>query len=140
MSVTKSLLSAFILANCLFVAMSFVARRAGLDYHFSTLIGRPSDPYGFQNLVLPRLVRHLLVLTPSGLAAVAVYRALRNKTLQFSISSLLVATVLVAVPFALGAGSQTNIRPVRAMLFVLYLVALSIVLTCVLVCRRKRRH
>jgi hypothetical protein len=127
MGIAKSMTPAVIVGACLFFALNFVAKRSSLDYHISNLVGRLDDPYGFQNLALPRLLRLLAIVTPSILATYVVYQLLRFGTGQFSMSSLLGGMALVAVLVGLGIGDSSEAvnRPIRAATVVAYSIALT---------------
>ncbi len=102
MGFVKSIIAAVSLAMCLLLTLSFLAYRSGLDYHLSNLVGRPDDPYGSQNLVLPRVLRLLMTFVPVVLGASVTYSWMRRGTLQFSPLAMLVVITLIAIPIGLG--------------------------------------
>ena len=136
----KPIIAAVLLATCLLIILTFLAKRVALDYHLSNLVGRLDNPYGFQNLALPRILRFIMTSIPAGLGAIAIYAWSRRGTPYVSLWTKLVAIALIAIPIGLMMGDSTESvnRPFRATLAAVYMLALSIILPWITVRRDLR--
>ena len=127
MAALRSFLAAWLLCQTSWLLLYLTAYRTGLEFHISSALW-PGDPYAFQNFVVPPLMVIALISTPTSLLCVVV--AAR----KFGVRGLLAYTAGVAVCLALAARDQASaISPMRAWLFVLYVLALSIGLAWYLV-------
>lgn len=113
-----------------FLVFYWVTVRIALAFHVSELLavifGRPTSPYSFQNLVVPRLLVLLIAAIPAGLAGKMCYRALATGKHQFHVLALTVGIAFIAILFGFAVGDPSTVaKPLHASLFVGGLIAFS---------------
>lgn len=118
-------------AAVLFVALSCLAKGLSIDLLLSHLVGRQNDPYGFRMVWLPCLVRSLLVLIPTTVAGITVYKWLVDDTTTYSLKTVLVGVTWFALGAAIavaGAVAPYQDHQALAFVFALYMIGLTAVL------------
>jgi hypothetical protein len=113
--VSKGLVLAVLCAEVVFVSNYLAFSSVGTDYFLSQLVpGWSDDLYGFQNLVVPRIVSGAIMFSSSLLFCFYLFFCVtRPARLVEKALCIIAGAMLIAIPALLAVGDPTRLSNVR---------------------------